>query len=124
MKLILNVSEQQIKDLQNASLGTNKSYEDILFGIFYENLHNPVERLTEIMEDGYEKDLDKFSQLLDWYLLESIKDLKDVSKTSESYDTDYVMIKIMDKIRSDYLHNVKMMTSLYDEFRKHYKDEI
>lgn len=124
MKLILNVTEQQMKDLHNASLGTNKSYEDILFGIFYENLHNPVERLTEIMEDGYEKDLDKFSELLDWYFLESIKDLKDVSKSSESYDTDYVMIKIMDKIRSDYLHNLKMMTSLYDEFRKHYKDEI
>ena len=124
MKLILNVTEQQMKDLHNASLGTNKSYEDILLGVFYENLHNPVERLTEIMEDGYEKDLDKFSQLLDWYFLESIKDLKDVSKSSESYDTDYVMIKIMDKIRSDYLHNVKMMTSLYAEFRKNYKDEI
>lgn len=124
MKLILNVTEQQMRDLQDCSIGTNRTYEEILFGVFYENLHDPVMRLTEIMETGNERDIEKFSELLDWYFLETIKDLSDVSKSSESFETDKAMINVFDRIRSDYLHNVKIATSLYDEFRKHYKDEI
>lgn len=65
MKLILNVTEQQMRDLQDCSIGTNRTYEEILFGVFYENLHDPVMRLTEIMETGNERDIEKFSELLD-----------------------------------------------------------
>ncbi|OFO56027.1 hypothetical protein [Nosocomiicoccus sp. HMSC059G07] len=124
MKVILNLTEEQIKELDLAHRSTGKSYETLLMDFFYNYGQKPAKIIDELHRNNELEQLYRFGELLAHYFSESYKDLEEVSKSSEAYDTDQAMLKVMDKFINEHLQDARLITDLYLEFKKYFKDEL
>lgn len=124
MKVILDLTEEQVKQLDIAHQSTGHSYEKLLMDFFYNYGQRPAEIIDELYYNNELEQFYQFIKLLVYYLDESYKDLEEVSKSNEVYDTDKAMLKVMDKLINEHLKDARLMTDLYLEFKKHFKDEL
>ena len=124
MKVILDLTEEQVKQLDIAHRATGHSYEKLLMDFFCNYGQRPAEIIDELYYNNELEQFYKFGELLTHYLVESYKDLEEVSKSSEAYDTDKAMLKVMDKLINEHLKDANLMTDLYLEFKKYFKDEL
>ena len=124
MKVILNLTEEQVNELDLAHRSTGKSYETLLMDFFYNYGQKPAKIIDELHDNNELEQFYKFGGLLAHYLDESYKDLQEISKSSEAYDTDKAMLKVMDKLINEHLKDANLMTDLYLEFKKYFKDEL
>ncbi|OFS61227.1 hypothetical protein [Nosocomiicoccus sp. HMSC09A07] len=124
MKVILNLTDEQVKHLDTAHRETGQSYEKLLMDFFYNYGQKPAEIIDELHFNNELEQFYKFGGLLAHYLDESYKDLEEVAKTSEAYDTDKAMLKVMDRLINEHLQDARLMTDLYLEFKKYFKDEL
>ena len=83
MRVILNLTEQQINDLNEISSVNGESYEELLMKAFYDYIYNPATVLGEEKLRDNLNDFDKFTDLLGLYMHESIQDIDISSKDVE-----------------------------------------
>lgn len=124
MKVILDLTEEQVKQLNIAHQSTGHSYEKLLMDFFYNYGQRPAEIIDELYYNNELEQFYKFGGLFAHYLDVSYKDLEEVSKSNEAYDTDKAMLKVMDKLINEYLKDANLMTDLYLEFKKYFKEEL
>lgn len=124
MKVIIDLSEQEIKDLNEIAQVNGETYSEILMPLFYNQFFNPATDLGNIILNDKQEDFDNFRELLGYYLHEAIRDIEVSSKSEESYITDKAMVHVFRRLLHNHLDNIKITTDLYKTFRKNFKGKI
>ena len=119
MKVILNLTEQQVKDLKEISSVHGESYEELLMKTFYDYIYNPGTVLGEEKLRDNLNDFDKFTDLLGLYMHESIQDIDISSKhVEEAYTTDKPMVNVYRRMLHNHLSKPYIITDLYKTYKK------
>lgn len=118
MKVILNLTEQQVKDLKEISSVHGESYEELLMKTFYDYIYNPATVLGEEKLKDNLNDFDKFSNLLGLYMHENIQDIDISSKhIEEAYTTDKHMVEVYRRLLHNHLYKPYIITDLYKTYK-------
>lgn len=124
MQVILNFSDEELKHIKEITDVHNESIEEVLMKAFYMFIYEPSSKLGEIIVDGREQDFYKFMDLFGSYMHETIHDLDQVSKSSESFETDAAMVHVFRKILHDKFPVIYNSVDLYETFHQHYKKPL
>lgn len=124
MRVILNLTEQQVRDLNEIAETNNDTFEDILMLSFYKYIFDPSHKMGNIVLNNKYKEYERFLGLLMYYFNEAVIDIKDSARSEEAYDTDVAMAKVFERIRDEHILQAMISTDLYEVFKEEFKKEL
>lgn len=124
MRVILNLTEQQVRDLNEIAETNNDTFEDILMLAFYKYIFDPSHKTGNIVLSNKYKEYERFLGLLMYYFNEAVIDIKDSARSEEAYDTDVAMAKVFERIRDEHILQAMISTDLYEVFKEEFKKEL
>lgn len=119
MKLILDLDEDVIKNMNGYCKQQNITLEILITNLFNRYVQEPADVIDGIYKrTGSLADLEKFTQLLREYMNEAILDIEESAKSEEAYDADEIMAKVFKVLARDLLDNAYLLTNLYKEYQE------
>lgn len=124
MRVILNLTEEQVRDLNEISSTNNESFEEILMRAFYKHTFEPSYQIGELILNNKYEEYSQFTKLLAYYLNEAVIDIKDSARSEEAYDTDVAMARVFERIRDEHILKPTLTVDLYHIFKEKFKKEL
>lgn len=119
MKLILDLDEQTMKNMQGYTTMHNITINELVTDLFNKYVQEPANVIDKIhAENGDLRELQSFRKLLMSYFNEAIYDIEESSRSDEAYDTDEAMAHVFRKLNRDHLENPYILTDLFMEYKK------
>lgn len=124
VRVILNLTEQQVRDLNEIAGTNNDTFEDILMLAFYNYIFDPSYKLGNIVLSNRYEEYKRFLGLLTYYFNEAVTDIKDSARSEEAYDTDVAMAKVFERIRDEHILQSMISADLFEVFKEEFKEEL
>lgn len=119
MKIILDMDDEALKNMQGYCDVQNIEMSNLIEKLFNKYVQEPANTIDEVYsEKGNLKDLEGFQKILIEYMNEAIYDIESASKSDEAYETDERMVEVFKALSRDYLHESYILTGLYKVFKE------
>lgn len=125
MKLILDLDEETVKNMQGYCQQNNISINDLVTTLFNENIQKPAMIIDKIYErDGNIEKYNNFAKTLMNYLNEATYDLEESARSDEAYETDLPMSEVFKVLNRDIIDSriTALLYKTYEEAIQHEDD--
>lgn len=119
MKMILNLDEQTVKDMQEYCDHHNITINKLITDLFVRYIKEPTATFFEIDDDNEFWD---FVLLLNNYLSEAIYDIKSLSESEEAFETDEAMAKVFERLSEKHIKQAYVVMDLFKVYKEAMKN--
>ncbi|MDQ7134590.1 hypothetical protein [Staphylococcus aureus] len=105
MKLIVEVEENNYKNLVNYTKLTNESHNVLINRLISEYITKPYELRLDLSERYSDRDLLEFKFMLIEYCKEAIQDIKELANSDEAYETDEAFEAVFRQLFEEVISN-------------------
>lgn len=119
MKLILDLNEQTVQNMQGYAQAHNITINELVETLFNKYAQEPATAIDKLhVENGNLNVLNEFSKLLMEYMNEAIFDIEESAVSDEAYETDNAMANVFRKLNRDYLNEAYILINLFKAFKE------
>mgnify|MGYP001947207303 CR=1 FL=1 len=119
VKMILDLNEQTIKDMQEYCDHHNITINKLITDLFVRYIKEPTATFFEIHDDNEFWD---FVLLLNNYLSEAIYDIKSLSESEEAFETDEAMAKVFERLSEKHIKQAYVIMDLFKVYKEAMKN--
>lgn len=114
MKVILNLDEQTVKEMQDYAKEKNITINEVIETLFIKQIKEPAEVINQLYEHvGDVREIDCFREVLTSYMNETIEDIKMTIGTEEEYEDDVAIVHVFTRLNQEHLNNAAVLTDLF-----------
>src|SRR5699024_10494732 len=117
MKLILDIDEKTLENMQGYCEQNNIHLEKMITSLFNKNIQEPANVIDELHANGETDKLSKFARMLKHYLSEATYEIQGNAASDESYDTHLTMADVFKVLNRDIANKYDVLTELYNAYR-------
>jgi|SRR5690625_1789770 len=123
MKLILDLDQSTIENMQGYCSQNNISVNELIENLFNKYIQEPSNIIDDLAGNSELNKLNEFAEMLTYYLNEAIYDIQESANSEESYKTDLPMVEVFKVLNRDHVQNAFILTSLYKVYEDVTKNE-
>ena len=117
MRLILDIDEKTLENMQGYCEQNNIPLEKMITSLFNKHIQEPADVIDELHANGELDKLHEFARMLQHYLSEATYDIQESAASDESYDTDLPMADVFKVLNRDIAKKYDVLTELYNAYR-------
>jgi len=119
MKLIIDIDQDTLKNIQEYCEVQNTTPGILLENLFNQYLQEPKNIIDEIIRiEGNLDEFHKFNKFLVEYLNEAIYDIEESAKSDQAYETDEAMARVFKALARDHIDQAHILTNLYKVYKE------